>query len=130
MKRKFILVIILTSILIGCKSQKLDFSENPLNGEYIGIGKANAEIELKLLENKKFKFWIRKGHSADFTQGTWKASNDTLILNSKALNGTDSLTYALSSATWIEFKNLKWKINNNRPTVLENEKWKLKKETE
>tara|TARA_R110002049_G_scaffold308193_1_gene511296 strand:+ start:822 stop:1202 length:381 start_codon:yes stop_codon:yes gene_type:complete len=118
---------ILFLTFISCKTQHLNLNSESLNGKYVGIGKINAGIELRLTDNNEFKFWIRKGHSSDFTQGTWENSNDTLILNSKTLNGTDSLTYALSSATWIVFKNSEWKINENKLTEIKNGKWKLKK---
>jgi len=118
---------ILFLTFISCKTQHLNFDSESLSGKYTGIGKTNAGVELRLTENNEFKFWVRKGHSSDFTQGTWKNSDDTLILNSKTLNGTDSLTYALSSATWIEFQNLEWKIKENKLTEIKNGKWKLKK---
>ena len=130
MRRIVIILIIAFTILIACKSQDLDLTNNSLIGKYIGIGKENAGVELRLIENKEFKFWVRKGHSSDFTQGTWKTSNDTLILKSKTLNGADSLTYALSSATWIEFKNTNWKINKRNLIELETEQWKVKKVAE
>ena len=122
-----LLVTILFLTFVSCKTQHLNLDPESLKGKYVGIGKINAGIELKLTENNEFKFWLRKGHSSDFTQGTWKNSNDTLILNSKTLNGTDSLAYALSSATWIEFKNSEWKINKDKLTEIKIGKWKLKK---
>ena len=122
-----LLITILFLTFVSCKTQQLNLDSESLNGKYVGIGKTNAGIELRLTENNEFKFWIRKGHSSDFTQGTWKNSNDTLILNSKTINGTDSLTYALSSATWIVFKNSKWKINKDKLTEIKIRKWKLKK---
>ncbi|MFC4721785.1 hypothetical protein ACFO5O_05610 [Geojedonia litorea] len=130
MRRIIVLLIIVSSILIACKSQDFDLTNNSLIGKYIGIGKENAGVELRLIENKEFKFWVRKGHSSDFTQGTWITSNDTLILQSKTLNRTDCLTYALSSATWIEFKNTRWKINKRNLNELETEQWKVRKVAE
>ncbi|MCD8408649.1 hypothetical protein LNI96_12060 [Tenacibaculum dicentrarchi] len=121
-------IILLT--FLNCKTQNLNVKTESLTGKYIGIRKANTNIELRLNENGEFKYWKRKGHSSDFTQGNWKNRNDTLILNSKILNGTDSLTFALSSATWIEFRNLEWKIKDNNLTELKSEKRKLIKEKE
>jgi len=112
---------------ISCKTQHLNLNSDSLTGKYIGIGKSNAGIELRLAENNEFKFWIHKGHGSDFTQGTWTNLNDTLILNSKTLNETDGLTYALSSAAWIKFENLEWAIKKNRLTEIKSGKWKLKK---
>lgn len=118
---------LLIMTFISCKTQYQNLDLESLSGKYIGIGKTNAGVELRLTENNEFKFWVRKGHSSYFTQGTWKNSNDILILNSKTLNRTDSLTYALSSATWIEFQSLEWKINKNKLTEIKNGKWKMKK---
>ncbi len=130
MKERPILILAIFLILLGCKTQYLNIKTESLIGKYIGIGKANVNIELRLIENGEFKYWKRKGHGSDFTHGTWKNRNDTLILNSKILNGTDSLTFALSSANWIVFKNLEWKIKNNNLTELQGGKRKLIKETE
>ena len=125
-------VLILATILtlLSCKTQHLNINAESLIGKYVGIGKGNANIELRIIKNGEFKYWKRKGHGSDFTQGTWKNRNDTLILNSKILNGTDSLTFALSSAKWIVFKKLEWKIKDNNLTELQSGKRKLKKKTE
>ncbi len=130
MKERPVLILVMFLILFSCKTQYLNIKRESLVGKYIGIGKANANIELRIIENGEFKYWKRKGHGSDFTQGVWKNRNDTLILNSRILNGTDSLTFALSSANWIVFKNLEWKIKDNNLTELQNGIRKLKKKTE
>ncbi|MWW26807.1 hypothetical protein [Algibacter lectus] len=99
-------------------------------GKFIGYGKNNNGIELVLTDDRTFKFWKRKGHSSDFTEGLWKNRNDTLILNSKTLTKNDSLTYALSSAKWVEFNDLVFRLKKEKLTELNNGKQKLKKITE
>jgi len=130
MKVRLILILVIILFLSNCKTQHLRINTESLIGKYIGNGKASENIELRLIENGEFKYWKRKGHGSDFTQGVWQNRKDTLILNSKILNGTDSLTFALSSANWIVFENLEWKIKDNNLTELQNGKRKLKKETE
>ena len=98
-----------------------------LTGKYKGIGKANLGMELILTKDREFKFWLKKGHSSHFTQGIWKNKNGFLILNSKNLNRTDSLSYSLSSASWIEFNNLEWEIKDDKLKEKQKGKWKLKK---
>ena len=99
-------------------------------GKFVGHGKNNNGIELFLTDDRTFKFWKRKRHGSDFTEGLWKNINDTLILNSKALTKTDSLTFALSSAKWIEFNDLEFRLKKEKLTEINNRKWKLKKTAE
>ncbi len=99
-------------------------------GKFIGYSKNNNGIELILTDDRTFKFWKRKGHGSDFTEGLWKNRNDTLILNSKTLTKNDSLTFSLSSAKWIEFNNLEFQFKKEKLTELNNGKRKLKKITE
>ncbi|WP_375562095.1 hypothetical protein ACE193_05980 [Bernardetia sp. OM2101] len=115
-------------ILVSCKTQHLNLNSDILEGKYVGIEEQNYRVELLLEDNNEFKFWIHKGHASDFTQGKWKTSNDFLILNSKTLDKSDSLMYALSSSSLIVLKDSKWKIKQNKIINLHNKKWKLKKE--
>ena len=96
-------------------------------GNYYGYRKKNNGIELILSKNRTFKFWKRKGHSSDFTEGFWKNKNDTLILNSKTLTKNDSLTFTLSSAKWIEFKDLEFRLKKEILIELDDGNRKLKK---
>jgi len=131
LKKKFWKIsslVILT--LISCGTQYLNYNSDSLKGKYLGIEEPNGRIELRLMENNEFKFWIRKGHSSDFTQGTWRNLNNTLTLNSKVLNSSDSLTFLLTSAKWIVFQNTEWIISNENQIELHSGEWKLKKEAD
>lgn len=96
-------------------------------GKLNGYNKSYKGIELILAEDRTFKFWNRKGHNSNFTEGFWKNRNDTLILNSQTLTKSDNLTPTLSSAKWIEFKDLKFLLKKEKLTELDNGKRKLKK---
>ncbi len=96
-------------------------------GKFISYSKNNNGIELILTDDRTFKFWKRKGHGSDFTEGLWKNRNDTLILNSNKLTLNDSLTFALSNKKWIEFNDLKFRLKKQKLTELNKGKRKLKK---
>lgn len=96
-------------------------------GKFSGYGKSNSGLELILDEDRTFKFWKRKGHGSDFTEGFWKNRNDTLILSSKTLTKNDSLTFSLSNAKWIEFNDLKFRLKKEKLTELYYGIRKLKK---
>lgn len=99
-------------------------------GEFKGRNKNRFELKLILKEDRTFKFWLNKGHGSDFTEGLWKNKNDTLILNSQPLNKTDEISIALSSAKWIEFNDLEFRLKKGKLTELNNGKRKLKKTIE
>jgi hypothetical protein len=128
LKKQFLILSIVLITFISCKVHLQDIEPQTLMGEYVGIGKGNSATELSIMENNEFKFWIRKGHSSDFTQGTWVISNNNLVLNSKILDSSDSLGFALSNATWIEFIDSEWKIGKDKLTELKNARRKLKKQ--
>lgn len=96
-------------------------------GKFIGYSKNNNDIELILNNDRTFKFWKRKGHGSDFSEGLWENRNDTLTLNSRTLTQNDSLTFILSSAKWIEFNDLEFRLKKEKLTELDNGKRKLKK---
>ncbi|WP_157546899.1 hypothetical protein [Nonlabens tegetincola] len=95
-------------------------------GEYIGRNKDKFEIKLILKEDRTFKFWVNKGHGSDFTEGLWKNTNETLILNSRNLNKDDAINFALSSAKWIEFNDLEFHLKKGKLIELNGENRKLK----
>jgi len=97
-------------------------------GKFNGYGKNNNGTKLLLLEDRTFKFWRRKGRNSDFTEGFWKNRNDTLILNSRILAKIDSLTFALSSTKWIGFKDLRFRLKNEKLIELNSGKRRLKKD--
>jgi hypothetical protein len=99
-------------------------------GEYKGRNKDRFEIKLVLKEDRTFKFWINKGHGSDFTEGLWKNINDTLILKSRNLNKDDEISFALSSAKWIEFNDLEFRLKKGKLTELNDGNLKLKKTVE
>jgi hypothetical protein len=103
---------------------------NRFYGKFYSYRKNNIGIELIISEDRTFRFWKRKGHDSDFTEGYWENKNDTLILNSKVLTKNDSLTFALTSAKWIEFKGLKFRLKKEKLTELDNGNRKLKKSNE
>ncbi|TRZ45120.1 hypothetical protein [Robertkochia solimangrovi] len=96
-------------------------------GIYSGYPKNNNRIELILSEDRTFKFWDKKGHFSDFTEGFWKNSNDTLILNSKTFHENDSLSYASSSANWIEFIDVMFRLKKEKLIELNRGPRKLKR---
>ena len=96
-------------------------------GEFEGRDKDKFEMKLVLKDDRTFKFWLNKGHGSDFTEGLWKNKSDTLILNSRALNKTDIISFALSSARWIEFNVLEFRLKKEKLIELNNGKRKLKK---
>ncbi|WP_046757578.1 hypothetical protein [Kordia jejudonensis] len=97
-------------------------------GTYKGKAKKRSKIKLIITDERKFKFWIyKKHHSTDYTEGFWKNKNDTLILNSKKLNKTDSIEHILSNANWIEFNDKKFILKRNKLLDLTRNKWKLKR---
>ncbi|GAL81641.1 hypothetical protein JCM19274_486 [Algibacter lectus] len=96
-------------------------------GEFEGRDKDKFKMKLVLKDDRTFKFWLNKGHGSDFTEGLWKNKSDTLILNSRALNKTDSISFALSSARWIEFNVLEFRLKKEKLIELNNGKRKLKK---
>lgn len=98
-----------------------------LYGEYKGVTKERFEIKLILKKDRTFKFWINKGHSSDFTEGLWRNTNDTLILKSKNLTIDDDISFALSSANWIEFNDIKFHSRKDKLIELNSRKRKLKK---
>ncbi|WP_299436646.1 hypothetical protein, partial [uncultured Maribacter sp.] len=99
-------------------------------GEYKGRNKDRFEIKLVLKEDRTFKFWVNKGHGSDFTEGLWKNINDTLILNSQNLNKDNEISFALSSAKWIEFNDIKFRLKKGKLTELNDRNWKLKQTVE
>jgi len=99
-------------------------------GEFIGRDKDKFKMRLVLKNDRTFKFWKNKGHGADFTEGLWKNKNDTLILNSKTLTKIDSIGFTISSAKWIEFNDLKFRLKKRKLVGLSNKKLKLKKNVE
>ncbi|SNR96745.1 hypothetical protein [Dokdonia pacifica] len=99
-------------------------------GEYKEQTKDRFEIKLVLKEDRTFKFWINKGHSSDFTEGLWKNKNDTLILNSKTLDKSDDISFALSSAKWIEFNDLEFQLKKGKLSELNSGNLKLKQAVE
>ena len=103
---------------------------NLFYGEYKGKNKERFEIKLILKKDRTFKFSVNKGHGSDFTEGLWKNIGDKLILQSRNLNKDDKITFALSSAKWIEFNNLEFRLRKEKLTELEGENRKLKKLTE
>ena len=96
-------------------------------GEFEGRDKDKFKMKLVLKDDRTFKFWLNKGHGSDFTEGLWKNKSDTLILNSRALNKTDIISFALSSARWIEFNVLEFRLKKEKLIELNNGKRKLKK---
>lgn len=103
---------------------------NLFYGEYKGKNKERIEIKLILKEDRTFQFWVNKGHGSDFTEGFWKNIDDTLILQSRNLNKDDEISFALSSAKWIEFNNLEFRLRKGKLTEQEGESRKLEKITE
>ena len=99
-------------------------------GEFKGRNKDKFEIKLILKEDRTFKFWVNKGHGSDFTEGLWKNTNETLILNSRNLNKDDEISFALSSAKWIEFNDLEFHLKKGKLTELNGENRKLKQTVE
>jgi len=99
-------------------------------GEYKGRNKERYEIKLILKEDRTFKFWVNKGHGSDFTEGLWKNINDTLILKSRNLNKDDDISLALSSAKWIEFNDLEFRLKKEKLTELNGGNRKLKQTVE
>ncbi|PKG43753.1 hypothetical protein CXF67_03325 [Psychroflexus sp. MES1-P1E] len=99
-------------------------------GEYKGRNKDQFEIKLILKEDRTFKFWVNKGHGSDFTEGLWKNIDDTLILKSRNLNKEDDISFALSSAKWIEFDDLKFRLRKGKLTELNGKNRKFKKTVE
>ena len=99
-------------------------------GEFRGRNKIKQEMKLVMKDDRTFKFWLNKGHGSDFTEGLWKNKSDMLILNSKTLTRNDSLTFALSSAKWIEFNGLNFRLKKGKLFEMNNGKRKLKKKVE
>lgn len=99
-------------------------------GEFKGRSKGKLELRLVLKNDRSFKYWLNKEHGDEYTEGLWENKNETLILNSKTLNQSDSLIYTLSSGKWVEFKNLKFCLKKEKLTELKNGKRKLKKTVE
>ncbi|MCL5130571.1 hypothetical protein [Algibacter sp. L4_22] len=95
-------------------------------GEFQGSNKERFAIKLILKEDRTFKYWVNKGHSSDFTEGLWKNINETLILNSRNLNKDDEISFALSSAKWIEFNELEFRLKKGKLTELNGGNRKLK----
>ncbi len=132
MRTQFFKISILVVLTItSCKTQSLNLNSESLHGKYVGIGHSSARIELWLEENNEFKFWNRKGgHYADFSDGKWVYTDNTLVLNSNTLNKPDSLHFMISAANWIEFKGMAWEIQDKKRIRLKNGKWKLERKTE
>ncbi|WP_225037288.1 hypothetical protein [Winogradskyella sp. SM1960] len=99
-------------------------------GEFKGRNKERFEIKLILKEDRTFKYWVNKGHGSDFTDGLWKNINDTLILKSRNLNKDDKISFALSSAKWIEFNDLEFRLKKEKLTELNGGNRKLKQTVE
>ena len=95
-------------------------------GEYKGRNKDRFKIKLILKKDRPFKFWVNKGHGSDFTEGLWKNIDDKLILKSRNLNKDDDISFALSSAKWIEFNDLKFRLKKGKLTELNGKNRKLK----
>jgi hypothetical protein len=99
-------------------------------GKFIGYTKRNKGLELILNQDRTFKFWKRKEHSSDFTQGLWENRNDTLILNSKDLTENNKIDFELSSVKWIDFKNIEFILKKDKIVEFNKGTRKLKKLTE
>ncbi|QCX38052.1 hypothetical protein FF125_06275 [Aureibaculum algae] len=99
-------------------------------GKYEGRTKDRFEAKLIIKEDRTFKFWINKGHGSDFTEGFWKNIDDTLILKSRNLNKDDNISFALSSAKWIQFNDLEFRLKKGKLAELNGEKLKLKQKAE
>ena len=98
-------------------------------GEYRGTDKNNQGIKLIIKEDRSFQFWKYPslGSGSDYTEGFWKHRNYTLILNSRTLSSSDSISFALQSGRWVEFEDLQWTLKRTKLKTLGNKNWKLKK---
>jgi len=99
-------------------------------GEYKGFDKNHRQMKLILKKDRSFQFrkYPELGHGGDYTDGFWKHRNDTLILHSRLLKGSDSIHIALQSGKWVTFNNVKFILRRTKLKSLDHKKWKLKKE--
>lgn len=99
------LVILILSFLIFQSSQ------NGLETGWYRAKVKNGNHELLISADSTFIF--RKGRW-DYTFGNWKVADEKLILNSKSLTHTDSLTVALSSGKYFSIDNKEFRISKGK----------------
>lgn len=99
-------------------------------GQYKGFDEHKRPIKLILKKDRSFQYrkYPEIGHGGYYTDGFWQHRNDTLILNSRALKGLDSISVALQSGKWVEFNDAKWILKRSKLKSLDYKKLKLKKE--
>ncbi|RIJ43035.1 hypothetical protein [Pontibacter oryzae] len=86
-------------------------SQNGLETGWYRANTKNGNHELLISADRTFIF--RKGRW-DYTFGNWKIADKKLILNSKSLTQTDSLTIALSSGKYFSIKNKEFKVSKGK----------------